>query len=184
MPYEQKVGDKWQMMYGICVDDVCHLVMPTSWCPQQSLPQMTPTDSDDYEDNDDKVPIPPQERQQSQPQQQQQQSIQILIQRERNKSKTGQHTDTSHHTVYYGRGHIWEQRTGIKGLKPVGLAKALEHALGLVIPDVSDKTQESAWVVFYNQQTLESFGALRTKLDNWQLSMPAYESDINVCDTY
>lgn len=113
-----------------------------------------------------------------------QQIKQILIQKERNKSKTKQNTAATHQSVFYARGPTIKPTTPIHTLKPIELEDAIEYTLNLGLADPTYKSEEYAWLVLYNQQMLESFNTLRIQSDMWQLSMPAYESDVNVCDTY
>ncbi len=115
------------------------------------------------------------------PAQKMQQAL-ILEAREKTGAKQGE--GSAYHQVYYGRGRIRDQTPPIDRLRPIDLAGALEYTLDLGLADPSYESKEYAWIVFYNQQTLESFDALRTHPDTWQLSMPSYESDTTVCNTH
>lgn len=102
--------------------------------------------------------------------------------------KTGvdseQAAESTHHQIYYIRQRISERVASLDRLKPVELSKALEDTLNLGVADPTYKSPEYAVVIFYNQHTLESFQIIRNRTDVWDLSLPAYESDSNVCNTH
>ena len=113
-------------------------------------------------------------------------TIQVSVQEELGKTGADsmQADESTHHQIYYLRQRISERTPSLDRLKPVELPKALEDTLNLGIADPTYKSPEYAVVVFYNQQTLESFQIIRTNVDIWDLSMPVYESDSNVCNTH
>lgn len=113
-------------------------------------------------------------------------TIQVSIQEELGKTGADsmQGEESTHHQIYYLRQRISERTPSLDRLKPVELSKALEDTLNLGIADPTYKSSEYALVVFYNQQTLESLQIIRNNVDVWDLSMPVYESDGNVCNTH
>lgn len=113
-------------------------------------------------------------------------AMQVLVQEELGKTgvDSEQTEESTYHQIYYIRQRISERVASLDRLKPVELSKALEDTLNLGIADPTYKSPEYAYVIFYNQQTLESFQIIRTHADVWDLSLPAYESDRNVCNTH
>lgn len=107
-----------------------------------------------------------------------------LLAAQRGREKTGQKIDAIHHQIYYYKGPISRRIPPIDKLRPVNLKEALKYVLDLEPGDPTYKNPLDAWIVFYNQYTLESFQIIRNRMDVWDLSLPVYELDSKMCHTH
>jgi len=71
-------------------------------------------------------------------------------------------TDAKHQEVFYCKRRIWEKGPRDPNeLKPIDLRAALDETLGLSDADPDMKSNAYSYIVFYNQQNLNSVDILR-----------------------